>query len=271
MRVRGDARGGAASGARRLRALTATRSSIGWPPADEDAWQSRCGWSSIASAIAWSRPRSGTSRTAPNSCARSRTAAGAREAYLRILSWTSEEVDGEHPDLPVLAGSLAFADALFLQGLYLGGLAGLHDGIAVHPYSARPDRGTVATPPAAITFDGDRQFGFRSGIEAIRDRDGGERRGGPADLDHRVRVGRLPARRAALRRLRRAARRSGRPTPSSSPGATLRSPRSSCTSSSTATTSHSARCAPTAPPVRSSTRSTGRAAARRGRAARGAC
>ena len=39
------------------------------------------------------------------------------------------------PALPVLAGSMSFADVPFLQSLYAKGIRGSYDGISVHPYN----------------------------------------------------------------------------------------------------------------------------------------
>jgi len=142
---------------------------LGWPPADEESWREslrpvldRVG-DRLAAVEVWNEPNNADFLRAEGGDA------GRAVTYLEILRWTYPEIKARAPDLPVLAGSLAFADAGFLSDLYLGGLAGLSDGVSVHPYSARPSQGTIPTRPGAITFDGDRVFSFRSGIDAIHE------------------------------------------------------------------------------------------------------
>jgi hypothetical protein len=59
----------------------------------------------------------------------------------------------------VLAGSLAYSDVDFLKSVYAAGIAGAHDGIAVHPYSdGRPPFSEVAPP----------RYEFAAGLRTIR-------------------------------------------------------------------------------------------------------
>ncbi len=139
---------------------------ITWPPSDEGAWRNslrlvleRVG-DRLAAAEVWNEP---------NLPEFFRTDGNRVEDYVRIVRWTSEEIHTRTPGLPVLAGSIAGADVGFLASLYAHGLAGLADGISVHPYSYRPEQGGVATRPGAITFDADRATAFRSGLVAIRE------------------------------------------------------------------------------------------------------
>lgn len=56
-------------------------------------------------------------------------------AYTAMVTAAYPAVKRVAPDLPVLAGSLSFADADFLRALYDRGIRGSYDGIAVHPYN----------------------------------------------------------------------------------------------------------------------------------------
>ena len=141
-----------------------------WSPAAEGPWRDyvvrvleRVG-DRLAAAEVWNEPNDPKFlRTRDSS-----TVARVR-AYMQILRWTYPTIKARAPRLPVLAGALAYADAFFLSALYTSGLAGLHDGISVHPYSARPELGAVALRPGEVTFNGDRVYSFRSGLEAIHE------------------------------------------------------------------------------------------------------
>jgi polysaccharide biosynthesis protein PslG len=56
-------------------------------------------------------------------------------AYTAMVTAAYPAVKRVAPQLPVLAGSLSFADTDFLRALYQRGMRGSYDGIAVHPYN----------------------------------------------------------------------------------------------------------------------------------------
>ena len=55
--------------------------------------------------------------------------------YVDLLRATYPKVKRVAPDVAVLAGSTSMADREFVDELYAEGMAGLQDGIAVHPYN----------------------------------------------------------------------------------------------------------------------------------------
>lgn len=65
------------------------------------------------------------------------------------------------PALPVLAGSMSFADDVFLKALYGHGIKGFYDGISVHPYNEWRAPG-APHDPAWYKYD------YVLGLEAIR-------------------------------------------------------------------------------------------------------
>lgn len=56
-------------------------------------------------------------------------------AYARLVRAAYPAAKRGHPRVPVIVGSLAFADRPFLERLYALGLARFSDGISVHPYN----------------------------------------------------------------------------------------------------------------------------------------
>ena len=55
--------------------------------------------------------------------------------YAALVRATYPEAKRGNARVPVLAGSLAYADADFLAALYRAGIRGAHDGISFHPYT----------------------------------------------------------------------------------------------------------------------------------------
>jgi len=64
--------------------------------------------------------------------------------------------------VPVLAGSLARADAPFLTRLYDQGIKGFYDGISIHPYNEQRD-------PAAVIDAKWAQYTFQAGTQLVHD------------------------------------------------------------------------------------------------------
>lgn len=56
-------------------------------------------------------------------------------AYAALLKAAYPRAKAGNAEVPVLAGSLAYADRPFLDRLYAHGINGYHDGIAIHPYN----------------------------------------------------------------------------------------------------------------------------------------
>jgi hypothetical protein len=73
--------------------------------------------------------------------------------YMDVLRPTYRAVKSVAPNLPVLAGSIAYADDRFLRALYADGLHGNFDGIRYHPYTLN------AGPDAAVRS----LYSFREG------------------------------------------------------------------------------------------------------------
>jgi hypothetical protein len=79
--------------------------------------------------------------------------------YAALVRTTYREAKRGSRAPAVLAGSLAYADVDFLNAVYAAGIAGAHDGIAVHPYSdGRPPFSEVAPP----------RYEFAAGLRSIR-------------------------------------------------------------------------------------------------------
>lgn len=57
------------------------------------------------------------------------------EAYVQMVKAVYAGAKLGDPAVPVLAGSLAYADVSFLRKLYADGMKGFYDGISVHPYA----------------------------------------------------------------------------------------------------------------------------------------
>lgn len=81
--------------------------------------------------------------------------------YTAMVKAAYPAVKAVAPGLPVLAGATAFADDVFLKGLYANGIRGFYDGISVHPYNEWRAPG-AAHDPAWYKYD------FVLGLEAIR-------------------------------------------------------------------------------------------------------
>jgi polysaccharide biosynthesis protein PslG len=82
--------------------------------------------------------------------------------YATLLKAAYPAAKQGDPNVPVLAGSLAFADRPFLDELYRMGIQGSYDGIAIHPYNewrAPSDRWQEAW----------KKYTFLPGIEWIRE------------------------------------------------------------------------------------------------------
>jgi hypothetical protein len=56
-------------------------------------------------------------------------------AYADMVKATYPQVKQAAPDLPVLAGSLAYGNDAFVRGMYAAGIKGSYDGLAIHPYN----------------------------------------------------------------------------------------------------------------------------------------
>jgi polysaccharide biosynthesis protein PslG len=82
--------------------------------------------------------------------------------YARLLKAAYPAAKEGNSKVPVLAGSLAFADRPFLDQLYANGIRDFHDGIAVHPYNE-------ARHPADRWQDEWKKYTLLPGLEWIRD------------------------------------------------------------------------------------------------------
>jgi polysaccharide biosynthesis protein PslG len=60
-------------------------------------------------------------------------------AYATLLKAAYPPAKAAAPGLPILGGSLSFADGLFLERLYAQGIKGSFDGFAIHPYNENRD------------------------------------------------------------------------------------------------------------------------------------
>jgi hypothetical protein len=72
-------------------------------------------------------------------------AANLPATYVQMVKAVYEGVKLGDPSVPVLAGSLAYADIPFLRELYADGMQGYYNGISVHPYAdgAAPENTSV--------------------------------------------------------------------------------------------------------------------------------
>jgi polysaccharide biosynthesis protein PslG len=82
--------------------------------------------------------------------------------YARLLKAAYPAAKAGNSQVPVLAGSLAFADRPFLDQLYANGIRGFYDGIAVHPYNE-------ARHPADRWQDEWKKYTLLPGLEWIHD------------------------------------------------------------------------------------------------------
>jgi hypothetical protein len=91
----------------------------------------------LAAVEAWNEPNHPGNLVAPDG-----DLAGTYAAMLKAFYSGAKAGD---PNVPVLAGALAYADVPFLQQLYADGIQGHYDGLSVHPYAdgAAPSNTTV--------------------------------------------------------------------------------------------------------------------------------
>jgi hypothetical protein len=81
----------------------------------------------LAAVEAWNEPNSGGNLVAGDG-----DLAGTYAAMLKAFYAGAKAGD---PNVPVLAGALAYADTSFLGKLYADGIKGYYDGLSVHPYA----------------------------------------------------------------------------------------------------------------------------------------
>lgn len=81
--------------------------------------------SELAAVEAWNEPEINEDLVAPNVAA----------VYVPMVKAFYTGAKEGDPSVPVLAGSLAYADISFLKELYADGIQGYYDGISVHPYA----------------------------------------------------------------------------------------------------------------------------------------
>jgi len=89
-------------------------------------------------------------------------AANKAVAYAQLLRATYPAAKQGNAGVPVLAGSLSFADRPFLEALEAAGIKGNHDGLAVHPYNEWRD-------PADAWKDEFKKWTFVPGLNSIHD------------------------------------------------------------------------------------------------------
>ncbi|HWG94905.1 MAG TPA: cellulase family glycosylhydrolase, partial [Mycobacteriales bacterium] len=82
-------------------------------------------------------------------------------AYAGMVKAAYPAVKAVAPQLPVLAGSLSFADDAFLQRLYAHGIRGHYDAVSVHPYNEWRAPGA---PHDARWY----KYDYVLGLEAVR-------------------------------------------------------------------------------------------------------
>ncbi len=83
-------------------------------------------------------------------------AANLAETYVQMVEAVYAGAKAGGPGIPVLAGSLAYADIPFLRELYADGMQGYYDGISMHPYADG-----AAPANTAVTHS------FLGGIESL--------------------------------------------------------------------------------------------------------
>jgi polysaccharide biosynthesis protein PslG len=122
--------------------------------ADAAAWAAQRWGSKIAAIEIWNEPNlpDQYSLRAPDPAV----------AYADILKTAYPRVKQAAPDLPVLGGSLAFADGTFLERLYDLGIKGHFDAIAMHPYNEWRDPDDLWKPEW-------RKYTFRTGVPWVRE------------------------------------------------------------------------------------------------------
>lgn len=81
--------------------------------------------------------------------------------YATLLKAAYPAAKQGDPNVPVLAGSMAFADRPFLDELYRHGIQGSYDGIAIHPYNEW-------RAPSDLWQEAWKKYTFLPGIEWIR-------------------------------------------------------------------------------------------------------
>lgn len=67
-------------------------------------------------------------------------------ALAALARATYPQAKAGNADVPVLIGSLAYADTAFLRSLYAAGISGAYDGISLHPYSDGRAPGSTVGP-----------------------------------------------------------------------------------------------------------------------------
>ncbi len=100
----------------------------------------------LAAVEAWNEPEINENLNAPNVAA----------AYVPMVKAFYAGAKEGNAAVPVLAGSLAYADLPFLKELYADGIRGFYDGISVHPYADGAAPGNTAV-----------RHSFLGGIESL--------------------------------------------------------------------------------------------------------
>jgi hypothetical protein len=81
--------------------------------------------SELAAVEVWNEPEVNENLVAPNVPA----------AYVGLVKAAFAGARAADPNVPVLAGSMSYADVSFLRSLYADGMKGFYDGISFHPYA----------------------------------------------------------------------------------------------------------------------------------------
>ena len=84
-------------------------------------------------------------------------------AYAQIVKAAYAPLKGARSTLPVIVGSVTFANRVFLEQLYDYGIQPYHDGISMHPYNEKRDPDLHAAEPGLTKWN------YRDGVPWIRD------------------------------------------------------------------------------------------------------
>ena len=126
-----------------------TRGVERYPPSDPQRYGAIAGWIAqrwgrdLAGIEIWNEPNTQMFFKASDQAA----------AYVPLVRAAHPRIKAVAPNLPVVAGSLLYSDAGFLERLYANGIAGYYDAFSIHPYDE----------PALWAQTHETRFSFREG------------------------------------------------------------------------------------------------------------
>ena len=107
------------------------RTNTMYPPTNNQDFATSPSSSLGATRASWRPSSCGTSRTWARTA---RIAPDEPRAYAEMVKAATRALKQASPNLPVLAGALAYGNDAWVRGMYAAGIKGHYDGLAIHPY-----------------------------------------------------------------------------------------------------------------------------------------